>query len=169
MIIIICLCFTGIAAKTQSPEPWWIAQPYVDSSEIKRLSLADSILNYAESFEGVPYIWGGNEPSPGFDCSGFVCYVYKKYGISLPRTSAQQFDAGYPVPYTNAQKGDLILFTGMETAFGLPGHVGIIIKRDESGFTFIHTASQKTGGVHISHSTDPTFTDRFLEIRRVIN
>ncbi|MFN0274636.1 MAG: C40 family peptidase, partial [Chitinophagales bacterium] len=114
-------------------------------------------------------VWGGNSPDSGFDCSGFVCYVYKKFDIQLPRTSGLQFNAGTPVPYTKAEKGDLILFTGMETIFGVPGHVGIVISRDDRGFTFIHTASVKTGGVHVSHTTEPTFTDRFLEIRRVID
>lgn len=158
------------ASWAQSPQPWWVLNPPVDSADIERRLLADSILNYAYSFKGVPYVWGGSEPETGFDCSGFICYVYRKYGIELPRTSAEQFNAGIPVPYTEAERGDLILFTGMDLLFGTPGHVGIIISRDENNvFTFIHTASPKTGGVHISKSTDPSFYRRFLEIRRVID
>lgn len=166
--ICILFVFTSSYALAQSPAPWWVSNPAADTATLQRHALADSILNFAYTFKGVPYVWGGNTPDSGFDCSGFVCYVYKEYGIPLPRTSGLLFDAGKPVPYTAAEKGDLILFTGMETAFGIPGHVGIVISRDETGFTFIHTASVKTGGVHISHSTEPTFTDRFLEIRRVL-
>lgn len=169
IVVCICLLYIGYIGRAQIPQPWWIANPPADSVTIKRQALADSILNYAYHFKGIPYVWGGSEPETGFDCSGFICYVYRQYGIELPRTSAEQFNAGVPVAYTEAEKGDLILFTGMDLLFGTPGHVGIIIGRDENNvFTFIHTASPKTGGVHISKSTDPSFYRRFLEIRRVI-
>jgi cell wall-associated NlpC family hydrolase len=168
LFIALSLSFSA-SLQSQTLDPWWISNPPIDSSTIQRHKLADSILNFAYTFQGVPYVWGGNSPDSGFDCSGFVCYVYKAFNILLPRTSGLQFNAGKPVPYTEAEKGDLILFTGMETAFGIPGHVGIVISRDEKGFTFIHTASPKTGGVHVSHTTEPSFTERFLEIRRVIN
>ncbi len=154
---------------SQDIQPWWLKNPVVDSSDIKRLQLADSILQYAITFMHVPYVWGGNNPVSGFDCSGFVSYVYKNFGIDLPRTSIEQFNAGYPIPYTMAEKGDLILFTGTDIKFGNPGHVGIIISKDENGFTFIHTSSTSSGGVRISHTEqEHYFYWRFLEIRRVI-
>ncbi|MBC8172398.1 MAG: C40 family peptidase [Chitinophagales bacterium] len=168
IILILCLFLTAVKLSAQNPQPWWVTNPFIDSSAIKREVIADSILQFAKTFMYVPYVWGGATPEGGFDCSGFVRYVYKKFGIELPRTSGEQFDAGYPIPYVEAEKGDLILFTGMTPVFGTPAHVGIVISRDDQGFTFIHTASEKTGGVHISHSTDPSFYERFLEIRRVI-
>lgn len=151
--------------------PWWIDKPSIDSSEIQEVAISDSVISYAKTFMGVPYIWGGNDPDSGFDCSGFICFVYNKYGIKLPRTSGQQFDAGYPVPYNEARAGDLILFAGSEMEGGEPAHVGIVISYDsKTGFSFIHTSSPESGGVRISNETDEKYYyKRFLEIRRVIN
>ena len=95
---------------------------------------------------------------PGFDCSGFICYVFKRFGIEVPRTSAEQFDAGIPIPYTDAQPGDLILFAGSETDGGSPGHVGIVLSyNDVTGFSFIHTSSPESGGVRISNEMERIF------------
>lgn len=150
--------------------PWW-AQDSTDSSEIKRSALADSIIDLAKSYLGTPYVWGGENPESGFDCSGFVCYVFKSFGIDIPRTSDRQFDAGTPVPYVEAAPGDLILFEGPADKPGDPGHVGIILSYNTTdGFTFIHTSSAETGGVRISNErTEAYYTQRFLEVRRVID
>ena len=55
-------------------------------------SLGAQIVAYAEQYLGVPYVWAGNYPNTGFDCSGFVCYVYKNFGYSLYRTTYDQYD-----------------------------------------------------------------------------
>jgi cell wall-associated NlpC family hydrolase len=169
-IFTVVLCLSFHLAFTQL-NPWWMDEQKVDSAEIKALAISDSVINYAKTFMGVPYVWGGNDPDSGFDCSGFICYVYKNFGINLPRTSGQQFDAGYPVPYNEARVGDLILFSGTETQGGEPAHVGIVISYDEkTGFSFLHTSSPESGGVRISNETqEKYYYKRFLEIRRVIN
>lgn len=69
---------------------------------------AAQIIAYAKTFQGVPYVWGGSTPS-GFDCSGFVSYVFKQYGITMPRVSAQQ-QAYFPST-TNPQPGDLLFYS----------------------------------------------------------
>jgi cell wall-associated NlpC family hydrolase len=74
-----------------------------------------AIVEVASSLVGVPYVWGGTTPS-GFDCSGFTSYVYAQVGISLPRTSGAQRNAGVAVPRDQAQPGDLIWS---------PGHISI--------------------------------------------
>ena len=84
---------------------------------------SDSIVTYAASFQGVPYVWGGTSPS-GFDCSGFVQYVYAHFGISIPRTSQEQFNFGTPVDASNLQPGDLVFFHDDGSG---PGHVGMYI------------------------------------------
>ncbi len=85
----------------------------------------------AESFEGTPYVWGGSSPS-GFDCSGLVQYVYGQLGISLPRTSEEQAQAGTAVPsLADAQPGDLLFFAGSDGTASSPGHVGIYIGNGE--------------------------------------
>lgn len=74
-----------------------------------------SIIDIAAQFVGVPYVSGGSTPS-GFDCSGFTSYVFAKAGISLPRTSGAQRNAGVVVSRADARPGDLIFS---------PGHIGI--------------------------------------------
>jgi cell wall-associated NlpC family hydrolase len=82
----------------------------------------------AEQFLGVPYRWGGTSPQTGFDCSGFVQYVYGQLGISLPRTSEEQAHVGTPVPsLAEAEPGDLVFFPGTDGTASAPGHVGIYL------------------------------------------
>jgi cell wall-associated NlpC family hydrolase len=69
--------------------------------------VAGKITRLAQSFVGTPYVWGGTSPS-GFDCSGFVQYVYRKVGINLPRVSYQQANAGQRVGIGKLQAGDLV-------------------------------------------------------------
>src|SRR4051812_29397647 len=68
------------------------------------------LTNYAKKFLGVPYKWGGTTPS-GFDCSGYLTYVYHEFGIELPRTSADQFAEGEKVGNGEMVPGDLVFFT----------------------------------------------------------
>ena len=87
------------------------------------LSLRQQILAYAESFIGVPYVYGGETPS-GFDCSGLVKYVYNHFGISIARCSADQYGKSVTkISRSNLNIGDLVFFSG-NTA-GVVGHVGI--------------------------------------------
>jgi cell wall-associated NlpC family hydrolase len=80
----------------------------------------NDVVNYALSFLGVPYVWGGTSPE-GFDCSGFVQYVYAHFGVNLPRVSQDQQNFGIPVPKGELQPGDLVFF-------GTPAyHVGMYI------------------------------------------
>lgn len=83
------------------------------------------VVSEAQQFLGVPYRWGGTSPTTGFDCSGFVQYVYGQLGMSLPRTSEQQATVGTPVAsVAQAQPGDLVFY---EPSASGPGHVGIYI------------------------------------------
>jgi cell wall-associated NlpC family hydrolase len=81
------------------------------------------LIAYAESYLGVPYVWGGTSPS-GFDCSGFTQYVLAHFGIDIYRTSEEQFAEGVPVSENDLQPGDLVFFSTYA-----PGasHVGIYI------------------------------------------
>lgn len=70
------------------------------------------LISYAKQFVGVKYTWGGNTPLSGFDCSGFVRWVYKKFGVDLPRVSAQQAAGGTAVSRENMKPGDLVFWGG---------------------------------------------------------
>lgn len=114
-----------IELETQQAEQLMENQQYVKQTA-KNLPHADAqaIIRYGEQFMGTPYVWGGTSPSPGFDCSGFIQYVYGHYGVSLYRTSEEQFAEGVPVSKGNLQPGDLVFFSTYA-----PGasHVGIYI------------------------------------------
>lgn len=71
-----------------------------------------SVVAYAKQFIGTKYTYGGTSPSTGFDCSGFTSYVYKNFGVSLPRTSGGQSGAGIPVSRSNLVAGDLVIYSG---------------------------------------------------------
>lgn len=81
------------------------------------------IVNFAQQFLGVPYVWGGSSPK-GFDCSGFVQYVYANQGVHLPRTADIQATAGRPIAKADLQPGDLVFFAGDYVNIS---HVGIYV------------------------------------------
>jgi len=119
------------------------------------------VINYAKSFLGVPYVWGGTSPK-GFDCSGFTQYVAAKFGVKLPRLSQNQGSMGAHVALNQLQPGDLVLFPG-DTNNGLsgPGHVAIymgngqIIEAPHTGENVrIRALGSKENvyGVHLNYS-----------------
>ena len=112
------------------------------------------VVGIAMSYLGVPYVWGGASPS-GFDCSGFVMYVYAQVGISLPHNAAMQYGYGSPVSRDQLAAGDLVFFDGL-------GHVGIYI----GGGSFIH--SPHTGDVvKISSLSDSWYASTYVGARRM--
>jgi len=121
------------------------------------------LLDYAKFFKGGKYIWGGTTPK-GFDCSGYVQYLYKKHGINLPRTAWSQSKKGLAVSKENLQKGDLLFFL-TDKKRGIPvTHVGIYLGNGE----FIHAASRKKG-IIISPITHGSYAETFVSARRVID
>lgn len=97
------------------------------------------IASYACQFVGNPYVYGGTSPERGADCSGFVQTIYKRFGISLPRTATAQSYCGKGVSLSQAKPGDLICYSG---------HIGIYI----GGGQIVHASTPATGirigGVH---------------------
>jgi cell wall-associated NlpC family hydrolase len=81
-----------------------------------------AVLEIAKQYLGLPYKYGGNSPSTGFDCSGFVKYVYGQMGVTLNRTAADQMSNGTWVDFSQIQVGDII---GFYSSSGYIGHVGI--------------------------------------------
>ncbi len=78
------------------------------------------VVGIALQYLGVPYVWGGSSPSTGFDCSGFIMYVFAQVGVSLPHHAASQYSYGVSVPFDQIAAGDLVFFSGL-------GHAGIAI------------------------------------------
>ena len=127
------------------------------------LVLAGAISGTALTLRGIPYRNGGSDPS-GFDCSGFVWYVFGQHGIQLPRTVTEQAQAGSPVEPSTLQAGDLVFFdtSGPSFARRHATHVGISIGGEE----FVHAPST-TGQVRVERLGSSYWSSRFLEARRV--
>lgn len=111
-----------------------------------------AIVGIAMKYQGYPYYWGGNTPA-GFDCSGFVQWVYSQVGIALPRTSFSQWDAGVHVNYDQLAPGDLVFFT-TEGVFA--NHVGIYL----GGGEFI-SATAPGQGVMVQSLNLPFFAQAY--------
>jgi cell wall-associated NlpC family hydrolase len=106
----------------------------------------------------VPYRNGGGDPA-GFDCSGFVWYVFGQHGIQVPRTVAAQYRAGIEVGNNPLRAGDLVFF---DTSGAGPSHVGILIGGDE----FVHAPST-AGVVRVERLSSAYWGPRFAGARRV--
>ena len=120
------------------------------------------LLEDAKYFKGGKYVWGGTTPE-GFDCSGYVQYLYKKQNINLPRTAWQQSKKGQQIEKHELQKGDLLFFL-TDKKRGIPiTHVGIYIGNGN----FIHAAS-KDKGIIISPITHGSYAKTFVSARRII-
>ena len=118
-----------------------------------------NILKSAFSMLGVPYVFGGMSPG-GFDCSGIVCYVFAKAGISLPRMADTQYDAVTHIPRGNLRTGDLVFF---ETYCPGPSHVGIYVGDGK----FIHASCSK--GISVAEVFTGYWGARYLGAGRVYN
>lgn len=128
---------------------------------------ANSIVSYAETFLGVPYKYGGTDPNKGFDCSGFVYYVFNHFGIKTPRVSTDFGQVGEDIPIRQARRGDLILFTGSNPAGKKIGHIGIVTENDKGEITFIHSSSGKSIGV-IYSGMNSYFKPRYVKTVRLL-
>ncbi|WP_245934738.1 C40 family peptidase [Paranoxybacillus vitaminiphilus] len=126
----------------------------MDKEANKTFDVMDLIADAAELL-GIPYVWGGETPETGFDCSGFLVYVFKKQGISLPRTVATIWNAGKPVNAPSV--GDIVFF---ETYQPGASHAGIYIGNNQ----FIHSGG--TNGVSISRLDSPYWSQRYLGAKR---
>ena len=138
-----------------------------DAGKENPRKVADAIIKEAGKHLGKPYLYGGNGPQ-SFDCTGFTCFVFNKFGYKLSRSSADQAKDGREVRggIENYQKGDIIVFGG-RAAKKTPGHVGIFIAADSlnKSFTFIHACNS---GVTISHIDEPYYAQRFIGVRRIL-
>lgn len=131
------------------------------SSSSSASSEAQNIVDTANQYLGVRYVWGGTSSS-GFDCSGLVYYVFNECGYSLNRTAANMYEHGTYVDKADLVAGDLVFFTTSSSG-GSIGHVGIYIGDGE----FIHSSSG-SAKVIISSLSSTYYTDHYYGARRIV-
>ena len=145
-----CIIFaSGCAATRESPR---------HTGSVK----ADQIIETAKSLIGTPYAWGGTDPNQGFDCSGYVRYVFAQNGYSLPRSTVEQTQVGQPINRNGLAPGDIVIFR-------LPGggqrglHTGIYI----GDGVFIHSP-RRGQRVKEENINSPHWTKWYVGARRIL-
>lgn len=145
----------AVSRKSEEAQMTQEVQEIIQQMETTEVSAqpasnGQAIVDYACQFIGNPYVWGGTSLTDGADCSGFVQSVFAHFGISLPRTTYDQINAGVEVSYDQAMPGDLICYDG---------HIGIYIGNGQ-----IVNAQNPEQGIGISPATYTTI----LSVRRIV-
>jgi peptidoglycan endopeptidase LytE len=140
---------------TAAPTP---ADPSQPGPPLSAAGAGYAITGTALGLRGSPYRNGGSDPA-GFDCSGFVWYVFAQHGVQVPRTVEAQYRAGTDVGSGDLRAGDLVFFN---TTGGGPSHVGISIGGDE----FVHAPSS-AGQVRVERIGAPYWSTRYLGAKRL--
>jgi cell wall-associated NlpC family hydrolase len=131
----------------------------------RNISLGDKIVSFGMGLLGTPYVAAGSSKN-GFDCSGFVYYVFNHFKIQVPRSSSEFKNFGKEIPISNVKKGDILLF--LSPTRNVIGHLGIVTKPKGMESDFIHSSSGREMKVIITSLTKPGYTRRFVKAIRVL-
>lgn len=130
--------------------------------------LGEKIINYASTLKGTPYKVAGRDTT-GFDCSGFIYYVFKHYNVEVPHSSRHLAELGTEVDTSIAKPGDLVFFKGTNPNNSEVGHVGIVVSRPGEPIKFIHASSANTSAyVKFDSLARPNYKRRFLKVKRLL-
>ena len=138
-----------------------VIDPLIESSQTKR----DSVVAFAVQFLGTPYVYGSCNKD-GFDCSGFIYYVFQHFKIEVPRSSSEYKEFGTPIDIDEVQKGDVLVF--LSPTRNAIGHLGIVTTPDGMETEFIHSSSGKEMKVIYSSLKQDGYKKRFVKAVRVL-
>ncbi len=135
-----------------------------DDQSYELPELADSILSLGLSLVGTRYQYGGSSAKSGFDCSGFIGYLFREEaGLELPRSTREMINIDAPlVERDELEPGDLVFFNS--NGRGRVSHAGIYLGDDQ----FIHSASRRSGGVRVDSLDDRYWKRSYIEAKRVL-
>ncbi|CAD0004546.1 glycoside hydrolase [Flavobacterium salmonis] len=139
-----------------------------DSVKIQTAIERDSIISYAKQHLGTRYLYASSNPGKGFDCSGFVYYVFKNFGLTLPRSSGGYKNIGKSLKPEEFKVGDVLVFYGYKDR-NVIGHVGIICEANGMQSKFIHASSGKAQKVTITALDEEHYTRRFYKCVDVLS
>ncbi|MBO9584115.1 MAG: C40 family peptidase [Flavobacterium sp.] len=140
----------------------------VQSPKIQTEINRDSLIAFAKKHLGIPYVYASSNPQKGFDCSGFVSYVFKNYGMMLPRSSSGYKNIGKTLKPEEFKVGDVLVFYGYKNR-NVVGHVGIICEANGMQSKFIHASSGKAQQVTITALDTEHYTKRFYKCVDVLS
>ncbi|RYY30950.1 MAG: NlpC/P60 family protein [Sphingobacteriaceae bacterium] len=157
------------ASDTSKPNNEPLVFPY-DTPEANRINTGQTtpaqLITFAKTLQGIRYKYGSINPNEGFDCSGFITYVFNHFNIAVPRTSVGFTDVHHEIPLRNAKPGDLVLFTGTDSTIRIVGHMGIFVSPPGLPLQFIHSTSGKANGVTIT-PLNAYYMGRYVKTVRV--
>ncbi|NOY47930.1 MAG: C40 family peptidase [Chlorobi bacterium] len=133
-------------------------------TSVSKNSKADNIINYAITFSGTRYKYGGTT-NKGMDCSGLIYISFKKEAIALPRVSRDMAKQGQQITLQKAKKGDLLFFKTSKNGKDI-NHVGLIVNSENGNIKFIHATTSK--GVITSSLSEPYWKLAFIEVRQIL-
>ncbi|MEI8006958.1 MAG: C40 family peptidase [Bacteroidota bacterium] len=145
------------------------AQKSINSAPEKALPAVDrqALVDYAKQYLGTPYRKSGMDPKKGFDCSGYVKFVFSHFMITLPRSSREYKTLGKALKPEEFRLGDVLVFYGYKDNTHI-GHLGIICEANGMKSRFIHASSGKAMGVTISNLGSQGYKKRFYKCIDVI-
>ncbi len=129
------------------------------------IPLKDSIVNFGMKFLGTPYVTGGCSKE-GFDCSGFVYFVFQHFNIKVPRSSIEYHNFGKEISIESVQKGDVLLF--LSPTRDVIGHIGIVSRPNGKQSDFIHATSGREMKVTITNLANEGYARRFVKAIRIL-
>lgn len=131
----------------------------------KNSQQVDELISFAKKFLGTPYRYSGTTPS-GFDCSGFINYVFGNFGFELTRTSYGLAEFGETVRLSEIQPGDLMFFKGSNPNSSQVGHVAMVVEVTPDAIKFIHSSSFR-GVIIDNFKTSKYYIPRFIKAKRL--
>jgi lipoprotein Spr len=158
-------------SRSESQSPWSSDAENADSSHLDTSSAikAKKLVKYAATLLGTPYKIAGKNKD-GFDCSGFVSYVFKNQSIILPSSTKSLIELGREINLSEAAPGDIIFFTGTDSSSREVGHAGIIVSVTGDSTKFIHSSSAKSSPC-VKYNVlelSPGYQRRFLKVKRIL-
>jgi len=164
-ILLIAIAFVGCNGSPEKPKEISQLALHEKASVNKEASenvKRDSIIAFAKKYMGTKYCYASEDPAKGFDCSGFVHYVYKHFDINLPRSSSGFKDIGVAKKPKDFMVGDILVFYGHKDSTSI-GHLGIITVANGMQSKFIHASSGKEMSVTVSELGSEGYTHRFYK------
>ena len=129
------------------------------------VSLRDKIVSYGMGLLGTPYVTAGHSKK-GFDCSGFVYFIFNYFEIKVPRSSSQFKNFGKEIPISDVRKGDVLLF--LSPTRNAIGHLGIVTNPKGMESDFIHSSSGCEMKVIVTSLKKPGYLRRFVKAIRIL-
>ena len=164
VICCVAVLTMSLSATAASAAPLDTPIPHLAASSSQAVTKPDpgaELADFAQQYVGTPYRWGGASPA-GFDCTGFVMWVYSQFGVSMPHNEAGQMASGERVSADDLQPGDVLIFANTYRA-GL-SHTGIYVGDGE----FVHAADERHG-VTVSALWDSYWGPRLVGATRAIS